>query len=152
LIGRFICGNADSLRNPIGAITMLSFVLGTVIGILGTWVVTHIYYKLASRDQNLLYEKLTDHARQWILEDQRTHLSVADLNELLEEKTIDPDSDYSLPYKVCLKCGSENIHRDTDVDVDGDVGDEGEPVLTHVSFDALQCDDCGWRISERDRT
>jgi hypothetical protein len=74
-----------------------------IIGIVGTWVVAHIYYRRACRDQNLLYEKLTCNARRWILDDQRTHLSVEDLNGLLDEKTIDPDSDYPFPYKVCLE-------------------------------------------------
>jgi hypothetical protein len=136
----------------IGVTTMLFFILGTVIGTLGTWLVAHVYYTVSRHDQTLLYEKLNANARQWILEDQQEHLSVADLNELLRKKTIDPHSDYSLPYKVCLDCGSANIHRDTDVEVDGDVDDERGPVFSPMDYDALQCDDCGWRISERDHT
>ena len=70
-----------------------------------------------------------------------------DLNELLKKRTIDPKSDYPFPYKVCPKCGSKNIVRDDDMQVDADFCD-GEILYSPIYFKAVFCEDCGWRVSE----
>lgn len=125
----------------------IKFVLGLIIGIIVTWLVTHIYYKKAFRDQKLLYDKISRNLRKWILADTRTHLSVKDLNSLLEEKTIDPNSDYPFPYKVCPKCGSNNIIRYKDIQGEPDYCD-GEMTYSPIYFNAISCEDCGWTLSE----
>lgn len=129
---------------------MITFIIGIILGGIITWIVAYIYYKRTFRDQEKLYSKLSSNLRDWILADTRRHLSVTDLNDLLEEKTVDPESDYPFPYKACPKCGSENIYQDTDIEADVDIGDGGDILQTPIYYKALQCDDCGWRVSELD--
>jgi len=131
---------------------MITLVLGIIIGGIITWYVAHAYYKKAYHDQEALYNKFSSNLREWILADTRRHLSVPDLNQMLEEKTIDKDSDYPFPYKACPKCGSDNIYRGKDADADVDVGDEGEAVFTPIYYKAMQCEECGWQISEINKT
>jgi len=121
--------------------------IGAALGGLISWWRTYTYYKKSNREQARLYKKLSINLRKWILEDTRTNLSVVDLNELLKKRTIDPESDYSFPYKVCPKCGSRNIVRDDDMQVDSDFCD-GEMLYSPSYFKALFCEDCGWRVSE----
>ena len=80
----------------------------------------------------MLFNKLTEEVRGIILTDKRETLTVKELNELLEKKTIknhvggDP-----LPYKACPKCGSEKLLRDTQITQD-DI------------YYVIQCKDCKW--------
>ncbi len=111
----------------------IAFVLGLIIGGLISWGITHIYYKKSSKEQETIYNKLSEEVRDAILEDNREKLSVLDLNQILEEKTIDPDSKAPLPYKVCPKCGSEKLKWDQYNDYNHD----------DIYF-LLKCDDCGW--------
>lgn len=127
---------------------ILLFFLGLVLGGLVSWLITHVYYRIATKEQDAVYKKLSKKLQTWILADTRKHLSVADLNALLEQKTIDPDSDYPFPYKACPKCGSANVYRTTDVEGECEAGDNGEPFWTPIYFKALACDDCGWKLSE----
>jgi hypothetical protein len=129
---------------------MTTFIAGIAIGALVSWAIAHVYYRRASKDQASLYKKLSSDLRGWILADTRKHLSVADLDALLQEKTIDPSSSGTLGFKACPKCGSENLSRESDLEVDTDVGDYGEPVHSPIYIPAIACLDCGWRRSACD--
>lgn len=131
---------------------MLTFLLGIIIGGLITWYVAHAYYKKAYHDQETLYNKFSRNLQHWILADTRRHLSVLDLNKILEEKTVDKDSGYPFPYKACPKCGSDNIYHDKDLDVDAAPGDNGHTMFSPLYYKAIQCEDCGWRLSEMNQT
>ena len=127
--------------------------LNVIIAIVVTWVFAHIYYKLSSREQTRVYNKLSSDLKECILADARQRLSVSDLNEILSEKTIDGDSDDPLPYKACPVCGSDNIYRDKELlDVIVDADDDGSGFSqTPVLCEAMRCEDCGWCITEEDR-
>ena len=128
----------------------MAFIFGIVLGGLVSWAITHVYYKRANRDQATLYKKLSSEMRGWILADTRKHFSVADLDALLREKTIDLGSSDPLPFKACPKCGSENLSREIDFEVDTDVGDYGEAMHSAIRIPAIVCADCGWYKSARD--
>ena len=116
------------------------FLLGLILGGLVTWGVTHAYYKKSSEDQKTLYNKLSDDVRDAILDDNRKKLSVLELNELLMEKTIDYEVGEAIPYMACPRCGSEDLQRTSDVEVD--YGPEGAESAQH--YDIVRCKKCGW--------
>jgi hypothetical protein len=108
------------------------FVLGAILGGLISWGIAHTYYAKSSRDQKAVFNKLTKEVRSIILQDKRESLTVQELNELLEKKTIkNPIGDDPLPYKACPKCGSENLRR-------------GELFTQDDSYYVIQCADCQW--------
>jgi hypothetical protein len=80
--------------------------------------ITHVYYKKSSKDQNVVFNKLSEEVRDAILNDNREKLSVLELNELIREKTINEEVGEAIPYMVCPKCGSEDLERTSDVEVD----------------------------------
>lgn len=90
---------------------IILFIAGAVIGIIASWVIAHAYYKKSFEDQGTLFNKLSEDTRQVILSDKRVSLSIQELNELLEEKTVDRASDDPLPYIACPKCGSPKLVR-----------------------------------------
>ena len=102
---------------------MTLFVTGLIIGGFTSWVITHIYYKKSSQDQKKIYDKLTDEVKDIILNTQKDHLSIKELNDLIKDKVTIKDSKDIYPYKFCPKCGSEAINRYTDQVVDADKGD-----------------------------
>ena len=68
---------------------ILLFILGLIIGGMISLGITHFYYKKSSKDQNIVFNKLSEEVRDSILNDNRQKLSVFELNELIREKTID---------------------------------------------------------------
>ena len=118
------------------------------LGALITLVVSHLYFKRSGKEQFLIYNKLSDELKKIILNDQREKLTVKELNELLKEKTIDPNSKEIFPFKCCPKCGSDNIVHDTDHIVDVDVGDFGEPMPYATPYKKIYCYDCSWEKDE----
>ncbi|MGA9109742.1 MAG: hypothetical protein ACLPSL_04865 [Smithella sp.] len=116
------------------------FLSGLLFGGLITWAVTHVYYKKASKDQNIVFNKLSEDIRNAIMEDKREKLSVFELNELIREKTIDKDVGEAIPYMACPRCGSEDLERTSDVEVD--YGADGPELAGH--FDIIRCKKCGW--------
>jgi predicted RNA-binding Zn-ribbon protein involved in translation (DUF1610 family) len=116
------------------------FLSGLLFGGLISWRITHVYYKKASQDQNTVFNKLSKEVRSAILEDNREKLSVFELNELIREKTIDRDVGEAIPYMACPRCGSEDLERTSDVEVD--YGPEGTELAGH--YDIVRCKECGW--------
>jgi predicted RNA-binding Zn-ribbon protein involved in translation (DUF1610 family) len=119
---------------------MVLFLSGLVLGGLISWGIAHGYYKKASRDQTAIFNKLSEEVRHAILDDNREKLSVLELNELIREKTIDKEVGEAIPYMLCPKCGSEDLERTSDVEVD--YGPEGPQLAGH--YDVLRCKSCGW--------
>lgn len=74
------------------------------------------------------------------MEDNREKLSVFELNELIKEKTIDKDVGEAIPYTACPRCGSENLERTSDVEVD--YGIEGPELAGH--YHIVRCKECDW--------
>lgn len=108
------------------------FILGIILGGLISWWISHVYYVKANQEQQTLFNKLNDDVRATILQDKRSSLSIRELNEILEKKTIkSPINGDPLPYKACPKCGSENLKRKELV---------GNDNLYYV----IECIDCQW--------
>lgn len=66
--------------------------LGGLIGAFFSWLITHIYYKISSRDQRLLFSKLSQEIRETILTSPEEMLSGEKLKmrlEHLEKGSID---------------------------------------------------------------
>ena len=116
------------------------FLSGLLFGGLISWGIAQVYYKRTSRDQNAVFNKLSEVVRDAILEDNREKLSVFELNELIMEKTIDKDAGEALPYMACPCCGSEDLERTSDVEVD--YGRGGSELAGH--YDIVRCEECGW--------
>ncbi len=112
-------------------ITLL--LIGVVLGAACSWVITHLYYQKSNAEQKVVYDKLTEEVRQLIRDDQRARLSVRELNELLERRTIDPDSDHPLPFVACPRCGSKELSRKSATDTAHD-----------EVYYMIDCRDCGW--------
>lgn len=104
-----------------------------VAGGLLSWLLSHWYYRKSNADQELVYSKLSEDIRQIIREDQRGKLSVCELNQLLEQQTIDPDDPGPLPYKACPKCGSKNLKFESGTDPDRD-----------ETYYSIACRECPW--------
>jgi DNA-directed RNA polymerase subunit RPC12/RpoP len=104
-----------------------------ILGALAGWLVTHIYAVRSSQEQTQLFDKLSADIRQVILQDTRESLTVAELNRLLTQKTVDAASPEPLPYIRCPKCGSESIKRKQYYDSSNDT----------VSYN-VRCPDCRW--------
>jgi len=108
-------------------------IIGVVLGAGCSWLVTHWYYRKSNADQGLVYDKLTDEVRQLIRDDQRTRISVRELNELLDQRTIDPNSSAPLPFLACPRCGSENLSHKSATDAQHD-----------EIYYMIDCRDCHW--------
>ena len=112
----------------------ITFIGGLFIGALASWGITHWYFKRSSPDQERLYGKLSADVRQAILGDSRERLSVPDLNQLLDDKTIDPTATGDpLPYKACPKCGSFDLQK----------GEHMNPKRDDLYY-VIECKQCGW--------
>ncbi len=119
---------------------IILFLLGLMFGGLISWGITHAYHKKSSKDQNAVFNKLSEEVREAILNDNREKLSVLELNELIREKTIDEEVGEAIPYMACPKCGSEDLERTSDVEVD--YGSEGPELAGH--YDIVSCKKCEW--------
>ena len=108
------------------------FILGVGLG----WLITHIYYKKSSSEQVIIYSKLSSELKDTILRANSKNLTVAELNELIEQETIDYDDMKEgdpLPYKACPKCGSKNLKK-------GEYVDGKHDELYYV----VTCEECKW--------
>ncbi|MCK4339461.1 MAG: hypothetical protein KAW87_05690 [Candidatus Cloacimonetes bacterium] len=128
----------------------MSIIISILVSVFLTWIIAHIYYKSSKKDQDDLYKKLNSETRDIILKVQKDSLSVKELNEILEEKVFDKESSEIFPYKVCPKCGSENLIRSFEYIVDTDIGNNGEPFHTASKCPTIECFDCGWKKSTMD--
>jgi hypothetical protein len=115
---------------------ILLMLLGVMLGTLVSWG----FHKKASQDQNTLFNKLPAEVREAMLIDKREKLSVSELNELIREKTIDGHAGKALPYIACPKCGSQDLQRTQDVEVE--YGPEGPESAS--PYDIVRCKECGW--------
>jgi hypothetical protein len=100
---------------------------------LSSWVITHAYYKRASDEQSTLFTKLSKEVRNTILADRREGLSVQELNELLDRRTIDRRVQGPFQYIACPCCGSKNLIKKEVRDSDKDE--------IHI---VAHCDKCSW--------
>lgn len=108
---------------------IVSLILGTFFG----WVISHVYYLKSNKDQNAVYNKLEDSVRDIIRSDQREKLSVKELNELLDDRVMDPEDSSPFPYKVCPKCGNEDLKRTSHDDYERE-----------ETYYVIGCTECGW--------
>ncbi|TFH47850.1 MAG: hypothetical protein E4G89_07260 [Methanothrix sp.] len=108
-----------------------------VAGILAGWLITALYYRKSSRDQKSLLAKIPEEIRNALKEDQRVTLTVKDLNELLEQKTMNLRKKGLEAFKACPRCGSANIGG----------GQEWEAIDSDHAFrfNVVECGDCHWR-------
>ncbi len=111
-----------------------------IIGIIITWLVTRFYYRLSAKDQKSILNKIPEELKKAIRDDRRELLTVKELNELLEQKTLDKSKDGLDVFKVCPKCGSAHLNRGKEWYVDGP--DQA------WQFNILECADCRWRADD----
>jgi hypothetical protein len=88
---------------------IILFLSGLLFGSLISWLITHVYYKKASQDQNTVFNKLSEEVRSAILEDNREKLSVFELNELIREKTIDRNVGEAIPPIWHVHAAAQNF-------------------------------------------
>jgi len=105
------------------------FFAGVIVG----WAIQHVYSARSSKEQRALFEKLSSELRDLILEDPREHLSVAELNALIDDRTIDPTGNDPLPYIACPKCGSSDLKKRESFDAQHD-----------DVYYTVRCKACGW--------
>lgn len=105
------------------------------VGVLAGWLITAFYYRKSSRDQRHLLGKIPEEIRTALKEDQRDKLSVKELNELMERKTLDKRKAGLEAFKACPKCGSSNISIREEWEADYD---------SAFSFNIVECKDCHW--------
>lgn len=92
------------------------FVAGVIVG----WLIQAVYSAKSSKEQRLLFDKLSAELRGLILQDPREHLSVAELNKLIDDRTIDLTRGEPLPYFACPKCGSTDLQKRESFDAQHD--------------------------------
>lgn len=119
---------------------IISLIVGAIIGALSSWCIAHVYYVKSNKEQQksfkeqqYLFNKLSEDVRLIILSDKRESLSIIELNELLAKKTITdfPKGD-PLPYKACPKCGAKELKR-------------GELISNDENYYIIQCQNCAWQ-------
>jgi len=123
-------------------------ILLVIIGAILSWIVAHFYYKLSNKDQNNFFNKFSVEVRNVFLEDKRNTLTVLDINDILKHKIIDKNIPGLFKYKICPKCGSEDLSRSKDYWLDVEKGDDDEPFYTSTPYDVIDCTKCGWRKTE----
>ena len=111
--------------------------IATLAGIPLTWFITRFYYRKASQEQRTILDKIPEELKAILQGDQRGRLTVKELNELLESKTLDKTKTGLDTFKVCPKCGSAHLGRGTDWEVD-------DPDNA-FQYNVVDCADCGWR-------
>ena len=121
----------------------MEIVLSLICVILG-WMGNHVYSRRGSKelsrlkdDFRLVVQKLPAELVAALRADQRRDLTVGELNKLLKDLTVDPESD---ELTACQMCGSRNLDRDSGAEVDWD---RGGPSLSHF-VEITTCKDCGW--------
>ena len=102
-----------------------------------TWLITRFYYQKAGRDQMMIMNKIPEELIKALHSDRREKLTVKELNELLESKTLDKTKTGLDTFKVCPKCGSAHLSRGTDWEVD-------DPDNA-FQYNVVYCADCDWR-------
>jgi len=107
------------------------------VGILAGWLITALYYRKSNRDQRFLLAKIPEEIRNALKEDQRIRLTVKELNDLIEQKTMDMRKKGLEAFKACPKCGSTNIGIGWDWEV--------EDPDHAFKFNVVECGDCHWR-------
>ena len=112
---------------------VLSGILGTIIGVIAGWLIARHYYLKTSKDLDKFFRKLPHKIIRPILDDKRDHLTVKELNDLLEKKIIDPDTEDPLPYISCPKCGSTKLERSS-----------AEDFNNHETHFSIKCPNCDW--------
>jgi hypothetical protein len=105
------------------------FLAGVLVG----WAIQHLYSARSSKEQRQLFEKLSSELRELILRDPREQLSVAELNQLIDDRTIDPTREEPLPYVACPKCGSADLQKRESLDAQHD-----------EMYYTIGCKRCGW--------
>lgn len=117
----------------------MELIIGIVGGGIISWAITHLYYKIAGKEQKKqgeeLGKKLSKEVKEVILNAQKDNLTVGELNSLLEEKIIDKDSigKNPLPYKACRQCGNTELEWES-------LQDEEHDRMYYF----VHCKECGW--------
>lgn len=69
--------------------TLLSLIIGVVLGATFSWLITHIYYKKSNHSQQILFDKLTSDVKTAIIQSDKNSIGSEQLKELLSNITID---------------------------------------------------------------
>ncbi len=129
---------------------MTSFLIGLLLGALGTWVVAARIFPRPSSEQQDLFDKLHPEVRSTLLADARRHLGASDLRELLDAGQTGPSG--SVPQELCPQCGTNRLYHGKDYAVDFAVGADGKPRPTALSHDTIECEECGWKVTASSTT
>ena len=108
-----------------------------IIGIMAGALLNHMYYAISNKKQekqnNDLIRMLSKEVQDIIIRNNKENLSVLELNHLLDEKTVEDDTDDPLPFKACPKCGNEELNRSSCTD-----DERGD------TYYSIECKKCGW--------
>jgi hypothetical protein len=75
---------------------MVLFLSGLIFGAMVSWEFTSTYYKESSKDQNMVFNKLSMEVRQAVIEDDREKLSATELKELITKNMVEKNDGESI--------------------------------------------------------
>lgn len=111
---------------------VILFFAGVFIG----WLIQHLYKSISSREQKQLFKNMSSELRDIVISSEKENLTVGEMNQLIEERTIDKEAEtygISLPYIACPQCGSKEIKRSEAFDSKYD-----------EIYYTVGCESCGW--------
>ncbi len=113
------------------------------------WLIAYFFYRRRQRAGERIYAKLSVDARNFLLNDPRERLGLADIIALFYEKIIAEhlDSlDQPFPYKRCPRCGSKKVRRFV-VKADGTTDFQNVPDTPPIAGEEFNifCPVCGYK-------
>jgi hypothetical protein len=123
--------------------------LELILGFGAGWIISYFFFRRRQTASNKLYEKLSMDSRNFILNDPRGKLGLADIIALFYDKIIDEHLDLldqPFPYKRCPKCGSKKVRRFI-LRPDGTMDIQGAPDTPPIAGEAftILCRTCGYQ-------
>src|SRR3990172_2387170 len=85
---------------------MVAAALGIVASVLATWIVAHVYYRRGTKDLHNVVDKLPSSVATKLAHEQRRQLTLAELEELIQEADGYP-TEFGLFPNTCPNCGGK---------------------------------------------
>jgi DNA-directed RNA polymerase subunit RPC12/RpoP len=129
--------------------------LELILGFGAGWIIAYYFFRRRRSGSDRVYQKLSMDAKNFILNDPREKLGLADIIALFYDKIISEhlDSlDQPFPYKRCPKCGSKKVRRFI-LRPDGTLDLQGAPTSPPIAGEefTIQCRSCGYQDAVKTR-
>jgi predicted RNA-binding Zn-ribbon protein involved in translation (DUF1610 family) len=113
---------------------LFSLLVGAVLGAVFGVPINEWYHRRSRKEGEDLLRKIPEEVVRMLRQDDREHLTIPELNELLRAATRHDEPGDPLPYKACPECGSTELERSsaTDPREDGD------------TYYFIKCRQCRW--------